>query len=147
MHVPAGIATALFPIVVEKHQQQVDDRNILFQGIAIALVLSLGVAVIYFLLSQWFVELLFGDSYAEAGTIMKWYGFAMVPLALVIVTEHYLIAKSKMLFAYLFALALPVLAISVHLYHPTPFAILTIIAGISSVICLLGLIVLLSRSR
>jgi O-antigen/teichoic acid export membrane protein len=146
MYLSGGIAMALFPMVAELHTRNESSLHLLFQAVGLTAVLSVTGAIFYFLFGEAIIVLFFGEEYRSAGIILKFYGFAMLPMALVVVVEHFLIAKGRVLFSYLFILILPLQLILFYFYHDTLLMVLKVV-GLSSLLILLLGFGLLWRSR
>ena len=95
-------------------------------------------AVFYFLFGEGIVALLYGEHYRGAGEVLKFYGFAILPMALVLVAEHFLIAKGRVLFAYLFLFIAPLQLIAVHFFHDSMQMVLAVVGMSGLILALLG---------
>ncbi|MFC4161773.1 oligosaccharide flippase family protein [Chitinimonas lacunae] len=109
MYLPSSIVVPLFPMAAAGDTLRHDTAHLLKKAILLTLGLTLAGAVFYLLLAEPVTVLLFGEPYREAARILRFYGFAMVPMALVMVLEHYLLAQGRLLFAYLVFGATPIL--------------------------------------
>ena len=88
-------------------------------------------------------QILFGDDdYIQTSTLLKYYGFAILPLTMIMVAEYYLIAKSKILFAYLFGIALPIQLIAIHFHHETMVSVIYIMGATGMAIATIGFLIL-----
>lgn len=117
LYLPGGMIVALLPIVSERHAAGADPLPIFRQAVLSTFTLCCIAASIYFIFGETIISLLYGASYAGAGKILGWYGFAMLPLALVVLAEYYLIAKGQVLFAWLFVLIAPLQCICIYFWH------------------------------
>ena len=61
--------------------------------------------------------LLYGEDYRGAGEVLRYFGFAILPMGLVMVAEYFLIAKGRVLFAYLFFFMAPLQVLAIYLFH------------------------------
>ena len=98
---------ALFPMVSEKQAKNQSSAKLMFDAVVITLIICGSAALLYFFLSEEIIRVAYGDRYIEAARILKWYGFAILPMAFVMIAEHFLIAKGRVLFCWIFALILP----------------------------------------
>jgi len=146
MYLSGSIAVALFPMVAERHARSESSLHLLFQAVGLTTILSGIGAIFYFLFGEAIIVLFYGEEYRSAGIILKFYGFAILPMALVMVVEHFLIAKGRVLFSYLFILILPLQLIAVYFYHSTLLTIVTVVGACSLLVALLGF-ALLFRTR
>ena len=138
MYLPGGIATALFPMVAENHARSQGSAHLLLQAVGLTALLSGAGAVFYFLFGEEIVALLYGEHYRGAGAVLKFYGFVILPMALVLVAEHFLIAKGRVLFAYLFLFIAPLQFIAVHFFHDSLQMVLAVVGVSGLILTLLG---------
>lgn len=117
MYLPAGIAMAIFPMAAENHARDESSTHLMFQAVGLTSLLCGIGAVFYLLFGEMLIVLLYGDNYRGAGEILKYYGFAILPMAFVMVAEFFLIAKGRVLFAYLFLFTAPLQFVAIYIYH------------------------------
>ena len=142
MYLPGGIAMALFPIVAENHASGKSSAHLMFQAVGVTALLSLTGALFYYFFADSIIVLLYGTDYKEAANVLKYFGFAILPMALVMVAEHFLIAMGRVLFAYLFMVVAPLQLIAIYYYHDTLLDIVAVlsISGIILVVSGYGLL-------
>ena len=138
LYLPGGLALAMFPMVAENHAKAIDSKKMLFQAVFATLILSVLVVVIFIIAGKPLLAVLYGNRYPEASTLLPLYGFAMVPLALVILAEHYLIAKGKVLFAWLFFILAPLELLALHFFHSDLRSVILIIGFFGLALAILG---------
>jgi O-antigen/teichoic acid export membrane protein len=138
MYLPGGIAMALFPMVAENQARDRSSAHLLLQAVGLAGILSLLGAVVYFVLGERIVALFFGEDYRAAGHILQLFGFAILPMALVMVAEYFLIAKGRVLFAYLLLLSAPVQVGLIHLFHDSLETVVVVVGGSGAVVAFIG---------
>lgn len=138
MYLPVGIATALFPMVAERHARDESSAALLIQAVALAATLCASGAVAYFLLGDWIIESFYGASYRDAGDVLRYFGFAMMPMGLVMVAEYFLIAKGRVLFAYLFAVIAPLEMIAIYLRHDSLLTVVAIMGVCGLLLAVVG---------
>ena len=147
MYLPGGIAMALFPMVAENHARSQGSAHLLLQAVGLTTLLSGAGAVFYFLFGEEIVALLYGEHYRGAGVVLKFYGFAILPMALVLVAEHFLIAKGRVLFAYLFLFIAPLQLIAVYFFHDSLQMVVAVMGVSGLILVLLGYGLLWSTSK
>lgn len=142
MYLPGGIAMALFPIVAENHASGKSSAHLMFQAVGVTALLSLTGALFYYFFADSIIVLLYGNDYKEAANVLKYFGFAILPMALIMVAEHFLIAMGRVLFAYLFMVVAPLQLIAIYYYHDTLLDIVAVlsISGIILVVSGYGLL-------
>lgn len=133
MYLPSGIATALFPMVAENEARDESSAHLLLQAVALTALLCAAGAIFYFIFGEWIIELLYGEDYRGAGQVLKFFGFAILPMALVMVAEYFLMAKGRVLFAYLSAGIAPLQIAAIYFWHATLQSVVIII-GVSGLL-------------
>jgi O-antigen/teichoic acid export membrane protein len=141
IYLPGGIAIALFPMVASSHSKGESSEIILFQALLITFLLCSFGAIFYYFLGEKIIVAFYGESYQSAGHLLKFFGIAMMPMAIVMVLENFLIAKGKVLIAYIFMLIAPIQIIAMYFYHDNLLMIVSImsIGGYSLMFIGLGL--------
>lgn len=129
MYLPSGIAMALFPMVAERHARDESSAHLLIQAVGLTVLLCGIGAIALLVLGEGIIALLYGERYRGAGLVLKYYGFAMLPMALVLVAEYFLIAKGRVLFAYLFLVMAPAQVIAIHLFHESLQAVVVVMGA------------------
>jgi O-antigen/teichoic acid export membrane protein len=138
MYLPGGIALALFPMVAENHARNQSSAHLLLHAVGLtALLCSIG-AIFYFMFGEWIITLLYGESYRGAGEVLKYFGFAILPMGLVMVAEHFLIAKGRVLFAYLFVITAPLQLVAIYFYHESLQMVVTMMGASGVLLAILG---------
>jgi O-antigen/teichoic acid export membrane protein len=124
LFLPGGVAMALFPMVAENDAREQGSAHLLVQAVGLTGLLCASAAAVFFVAAEPLIVLFYGESYRPAAQVLRWFGFAMLPMALVLVAEHFLIAKGRVLFAYLFLVSAPLELAAIQLWHPSPLAVL-----------------------
>jgi O-antigen/teichoic acid export membrane protein len=137
LYLPGGLALALYPRVAENHASNIGSAKILLQTLAVTSVVCILAAAFYGIFGPQIIDIFYGSSYEGAGQILRWYGFAIYPLTLVMVLENFLIAKGRVIFAWLFLAAAPFQVLAIYLWHEDLNSIL-IILGASGVLLLIS---------
>lgn len=138
LYLPSGVALALFPMVAENNARNQGSAHLLIQALILAAVLCLSGAVFYYFFGEWLIRMFYGESYHEAGEVLRYYGFAILPMTLVMVAEYFLIAKGRVVFAYLFLAVAPLQLLAVYYYHPSLLSILITMAITGLVLSCVG---------
>lgn len=136
MYLPGGIVLALLPMVAENHAKNEGSIHLFKQAFGLTFLLCGIGSVAYWILGDWIVRTLYGENYAAAGEVLRYFGFAIMPMALVMVGEYFLIAKGRVLFAYLFVVVAPLQVLAIHYFHESLFQVIAIIS--LSGVCLAG---------
>lgn len=138
LYLPGGITLALLPIVAENHARAKSSAHLLLQAVGLTAVLSGSGATFYFLLGEKIIVLLYTENYRGAGEVLKFYGFAIFPMTLVMVAESFLIAKGRVLFACLFVFTAPLQLIAIYFFHDSLQMVVAVMGASGLLIALLG---------
>lgn len=117
MYLPGAIAIAMFPMVAENDSREQSSAHLFFNALVLTAGLSGAGALFYFLFADAIMPLLYGQKYQSAAELLRYYGFAMFPMTLVMVAEYFLIAKGRVIFAYVMMLAIPFVLLAAQAYH------------------------------
>lgn len=117
MYLPGAIAIAMFPMVAENESRSQSSAHLFLNAMVLTAGLSGAGAVFYFLFADEIMTLFYGQKYPGAAELLKYYGFAMLPMTLVMVAEHFLIAKGRVIFAYVMMLGIPFVLFAAYTYH------------------------------
>jgi O-antigen/teichoic acid export membrane protein len=147
LYLPGGLIVILFPVVSELKARGQGGSRIFRQAVIATFICCSAISLIYFLFGDEIIQLLYGDSYSGAGEILKWYGFAILPMALVLVAEHYLIAKGQVLFAWLFLAIAPLQILAISLWHTQIWMILAIMGIFGALVLFIGYIYMYLNGR
>lgn len=147
LYLPGGLVLALLPIVAARQARKQASGAELKQALLVTCVLCGVAAVAYAVWGNWLVRVLYGGRYADAGGLLASYGFAMLPMALVMVAEHFLIAQGRVLFAWLFVLLAPIQVATIHFWHPSLQAVIATIGLFGTLLAAAGCGILMHESR
>jgi O-antigen/teichoic acid export membrane protein len=138
LYISGGVSLSLFPMAVESHVSGQKNWQLLTHAVTLTSILSGLGALFYFFFGQNIVVLLFSSNYRESGEILELYGFAIFPMSIAMVAEHFLIAQGRVLFAYLFLIVAPLQLIAFRFNHDNIHSILYIMGAGGSTLALLG---------
>ena len=138
LYLPGGLVLALLPIVAARQARSQASGSVLGQALLVTFLLCGAAAVGYAVCGRWLVSLCYGDRYPEAGGLLAAYGFAILPMALVMVAEHFLIAQGRVVFAWLFLLVAPLQVAAIHVWHPSLQAVIGIVGAGGAALAVAG---------
>lgn len=117
MYLPGAIVIAMFPMVAENESRGLSSAHLFFNAMGLTAALSGAGALFYLFFADGIMPLLYGHKYQAATELLRYYGFAILPMTLVMVAEHFLIAKGRVIFAYIMMLAIPFVLLAAQAYH------------------------------
>jgi O-antigen/teichoic acid export membrane protein len=138
LYLPGGLIVVLFPMVSELHAKGGSGFKIFRQAVIATIICSGAISLIYWTYGDFIILIFYGPNYEGAGQILRWYGFAVMPMAIVIIAEQYLIAKGRVLFAWLFLIIAPFQILSIHLWHSELWMVLLIVGFFGSLLAFIG---------
>jgi O-antigen/teichoic acid export membrane protein len=142
-YLPGGLVAALYPMVASRHAARQSSAQLLALSAFAALFVCGAAVLFYWLMGPWLGGLLYGSAYSPAGELLGLYGWAVLPMALVMVAEHFLIAQGRVLFAWLFLAVAPLQLLTIHLWHPDLDSVILVVGGGGAVMALVGYSMLL----
>ncbi len=148
LFLPYAITQVLFPKVSAGHSQNEDTGDLLNKSMLLTGgALLLGIITVW-LLAPFVILTLFGKEFLNHDTLwlVRWFGIAISPLALVFVIMQYHLARKNVKFAILLLIDIPLFLAGMILYHPGIMQILALL-GCNHVLLLLCSILFTWRKR
>jgi O-antigen/teichoic acid export membrane protein len=147
LYVPGGLVFALFPMVIVNDANQISSKDLIKQAIATTFILCLPICICYFFFGRGLIEFFYGNKYPIAGELLSYYGFVILPMSIIMVMEHFLLAKGRILFTSIFALLVPVQIAAIFLWHQSLFILMGIVFIVGSAAVLIGLSILGAENK
>lgn len=138
LYLPAGLVTAILPIVAASHARSERSTRHVVHALSATALLCGAAAMVYFVAGPWLVRLLYGEKYGAAGSLLAVYGLAMVPMALAMVMQGFLVAKGRTLFCWATAVLAVVEMAVLRGWHPSLQAVIGTIAACNTVLAVAG---------
>jgi O-antigen/teichoic acid export membrane protein len=138
LYLPGGIANALFPMVAENKARNAGTVHLLMQALKMTAAVCVLGSLLFLAFGDVIIVLLYGESYRGAGPVLRYFGFAILPMAFVMVAEFFLIAQGRVLFAYLFAAIAPLQLLAVYLWHDSLLTVVGVVAASGVMLALTG---------
>jgi O-antigen/teichoic acid export membrane protein len=117
MYLPGGLVLALFPMVAENYALNKNQTSMLWKALAYTLLLSGCGTLLYWLFPTPVLSLLFGGKYLDGAPLLAYYGVAMLPMALLLITMNFHIARGHGRVWMLIALGAIVEVLAILLWH------------------------------
>lgn len=140
MYLPGALTVTLLPLVVESDEKGERTGVLLITALSVTLILAFFTVLFYTYFGGWVIRVLFGVRYADAEDLLPYYSLAMVPMAVITVVEHYLMAKGKVVFCYVLLFVLPLELLFIYQDHSTPLKLIEIVGIGGAAAALLGLL-------
>lgn len=142
LYIPGGLVFALFPMVVNNDVNRISSRHLMKQAIAITCALCLPLCIIYFFFGVNIINFFYGEKYPLAGELLSYFGFAILPMALIMVLEHFLLAKGRILFTLVFVVLVPIEIGIIYCSHQSLYSLISAVFIVGFLAFLIGIIVL-----
>lgn len=148
MYLPGSIVLAMFPMVSEHKALDMDSRHLLQKAVLLTVILSGSGAILMYSFPHLIISLFFGDKYLAAAPLLKYFGLAMLPMAILMVLMQYLIAHGRSFIAYMMIVAAGFEIVAISLFHPTALHVIWVVMLVGlSLITIIPFIVLILGSR
>lgn len=139
MYIPGAIVLALFPMVSEQFALNRGSRHLLIKALIMTTAISGSGAVLFYLFPVSIIGVVYGNHYTAAASILKYYGLAMLPMALLMVLMNYLIAREKNLFSYIMIIGALLEIFAIFLFHDSLMQIVLIILTAGTLLLVTGI--------
>lgn len=136
--VPSSICMSLLPLVAANHAAKRSSASLARSAVAITLLFGVATAIGMAVMGRSIIALFYGPQFRDAGHMLAWLGFAVMPISLVSVAEHFLIAKGRTVFTWIYMALLPFELCAINFFHPNAFAVAGIVALFHSVVAIVG---------
>lgn len=130
------IGAVMFPLVSQRKAQGKDFRKIFNYSFLATGLFALGSLLIYWLVPNVVINLLYGSAYLEAERLLIWFGLfiSLFTLSSLLISYNLSLGKTRVTFLPLFAATLQIMMIV--LFHQTLFIVIIISASITALLLL-----------
>lgn len=147
LYLPGGLVTAILPIVAASHARSERGASHAAQALLATVLLCGALAAAYFVAGPWLVRLLYGEKYGPAGNLLAVYGLAMVPMAVAMVIQGFLVAKGRTLFCWVAAALAAAEFAVLRDWHPSLQAVIGTVAMFNTALAIVGGILMVPEFR
>jgi O-antigen/teichoic acid export membrane protein len=144
LYLTGGLVVVMFPLVAENYAQNKSTKKLFWNAILATMLVGVAVTSFFYLYGERIITLLYGSSYHAAGKLLPWFSLSMIPITIIILAEHYLIAKGKTLFAWIFFLTAPIALIAINFLHQDLLTVILIIGIYGAILGMIGFILMWS---
>lgn len=127
LYLPGGVSVVIFPYVASMHARGEMKYHDFYRLFFFTFLICFIAALLLFIFSEFLINAIYGSSYSGAEYILKWYGFAILPMAMVMLAENFLIAKNEVIFTWLFIFIAPIEIMLMFNFHHSIGVLLLII--------------------
>jgi len=120
------IASVMFPLVSQRQSKGERYRNIFIYSLLGTLLLASGVLIIYWLVPEIAISLLYGSAYLEAADLLVWFGVFMTLFTLSSLLINFNLSLGRTGVVILPLIAAIIQVVAIWFYHHTLFVIILI---------------------
>ncbi len=137
-YLPGAIILAMFPMVSESHTLNKDTYGLLNKAILFTLLLSGVGLVLFFVFPSQLMGLLMGKKFIATAPLLRIFGLAMLPFALLNIVINFNLAKHSTKFVYTLVFGCLLEVFLIYLYHNTLMHVLYIMVGSGTLLFLVN---------
>lgn len=134
LYLPAAFVLALFPMISDSFARNGDIYRILDKGLLYTVIFSLAGISVFIIAPEAAVKMLFGHKFISAAPLLKFYGMAMMLMAVVSVLINFNLARGKTGFIYSLGAGSIGLAVLINAFHETLLTVIVIMCAVNSVV-------------
>lgn len=117
LYLPSAFVLALFPIVSESHSLNQDTYRILGKGLVYTAFISIAGVLVFTFFPELILKIMFGNKFLTIAPLLKYYGLAMMFMALINILMNFNLARNRTGFLYSLGGGCLLLVLSIHLFH------------------------------
>ena len=137
-YLPGAIILAMFPMVSESHTLNKDTYGLLNKALLFTLLLSGVGLVLFFVFPSQLMGLLMGKKFIATAPLLRVFGLAMLPFALLNIVINFNLAKHSTKFVYTLVFGCLLEVFLMYLYHNTLMHVLYIMGGSGTLLFLIN---------
>lgn len=138
LYLPGGVALALFPMVASQRTASSLQTWLLYQSLFTTTLACAITASAYGLFAADIIVMAYGSRHPAAPAFLQYYGWAMLPLALVFLLNHFFVASADRRFSWFVCLAGFSLVVVTTCFQPSPYVLLATLAFLGTLLCVWG---------
>lgn len=131
LYLPGALVLVLFPMVSESHALNGDSFKILEKGLIYTVIISLAGVFGFFLFPELAITMLYGKKFIAAVPLLKFYGLAMMFMAIISILISFNLARHRNDFIYTLVAGCIVLAVLLHFFHNSLSTVIFIITAVN----------------
>jgi O-antigen/teichoic acid export membrane protein len=147
LYLPAAFVLVLFPMVSESHALNNNIYKILDKGLLYTLAFSAIGVVVFLIFPELSIRILFGERFISAAPLLKFYGLAMMFMALISVLMNFNLARQKTGFIYTLGIGCAALITMINLFHDSLLTVILIILSVNLVLSVVNILMVYQDRR
>ncbi len=146
-YLPGVIVMVMFPMISESHTLNEDTYGLLNKGLLLTAILAGTGVISFYVMPEIMITFLFGNKFIEAAPLLKLFGIAMFPLALINIIINFNLARNRSRFIYSLVISCLLEILLITFFHDSLLHILYILIGNGILLLFLNIIFILIEKR
>ncbi|HEY4707256.1 MAG TPA: oligosaccharide flippase family protein [Thermodesulfobacteriota bacterium] len=147
LYLPAAFVLALFPMISDSHARKGDIYRVLDKALLVTTGFSAAGVLGLALFPELAISMLFGAKFAAAAPLLKYYGLAMISMAVVSVLVTFNLARGATGFIYSLAAGTMALAVLFHLLEGSLLSTVLAMAAVNAAVASYNLFTVMRGRR
>lgn len=131
LYLPAAFVLALFPMVSEFHALNRDVFKILDKALLYTIAISMIGILGFVIFPELVIKILFGNKFVTAAPLLKFYGLAMMFMAIICVLISFNLARHKTGFIYSLGIGCLLLIVLINFFHGSLLTVISVILAVT----------------
>lgn len=136
----APVGAVMFPMISKRHARGQGYKKIFLLSLGLVTAISAGILLVYFLLPELMVNILYGSSFIDAAKNLAWFGLFMSIFSISSLIVSFFLSKGKTRIVIFVLLAAIVQAVGIWMFHESLIDVIRV--NIASASFLLGVLLI-----
>lgn len=142
LYLSGGIAISTFPQMTEDSFQQNSKNNLFKKSILLSMIISAICVIFFYFFGEFLINFFFGERYLGSEKFLFIYSIALIPMSLLLILEHYIMAQGKTLIIWILILIAPLHIFVTYKFSENFYHIMFFTFAFSTLVLLIGLLIL-----
>lgn len=150
LYLPNSMTYVLYPLVAQRKGEKISGSGVIKFSLTISTLITVIILLCFYFAENHIMALTYGSKYGNSDGILFYVGLAIAPISLVLMIEHFFIAKGFVFIAWLLILFMPLEISLIYFTNASIFEVIEImiIVNFSLLICsLLSIVFILNRDE
>jgi len=147
LYISGGIALSTFPQMSEDNYNKKSNNDLLKKSLMLSIFISVLSIIFFYIFGNFLITFFFGNNYIGSEKYLFIYSAALIPMSLLLILEHYMMAKGKTLFIWILVLFAPLQIIIMYNFSNNFYHIMLYIFIFSLLVLLIGLYMLIVKNN
>lgn len=147
LYISGGIALSTFPQMSEDNYNKNSNNDLLKKSLMLSIFISVLSIIFFYIFGNFLITFFFGDNYIGSEKYLFIYSAALIPMSLLLILEHYMMAKGKTLFIWILILLAPLQILTIYYFSENFYHIMLYTFIFSLLVLLIGLYMLIKNNN